>query len=254
MRLFIDISFDGTNYVGWQIQKNGISIQQVLNEKISTLLKIPVSLIGCGRTDTGVHARQFIAHFDVDKEINTSEFLKKLNSFLPNDIAVNNIYYVINEAHARFSAIKRTYRYYITIKKNPFIQKYSLFYKYEINFEKLNIAAEIIKNTKDFTSFTKTQGGQKHCLCNIYECYWKLQDNTLIFTISANRFTRNMVRSIVGTMLEFQRDKFDLSFFNKIIESRDRKFACHSVPAKGLFLEEVIYPDEIYVCKATRKN
>ncbi|MCX7955329.1 MAG: tRNA pseudouridine(38-40) synthase TruA [Bacteroidales bacterium] len=247
MRYFLDISFDGTNYYGWQIQKNQISVQEVLNEKISLLLRETINLVGCGRTDTGVHARQFFAHFDVNNEIDKINFKKKINSFLPEDISVNNIYSVVPNAHARYSAIMRTYRYYISLLKDPFIRKYSFYYRYNVNIELLKIGSSIIKNTKDFTAFTKTQGGQKHCLCEIYECTWTQKNNVLIFTITANRFTRNMVRSIVGTLLEFQRGKFDADYLKKIIDSKDRKMASHSVPPYGLFLEEVKYPTDIFL-------
>ncbi|MGQ9848140.1 MAG: tRNA pseudouridine(38-40) synthase TruA [Bacteroidales bacterium] len=246
MRYFIEIAFDGTKYHGWQKQSNGISIQQVIEEKISLKLKNNICVIGCGRTDTGVHARQFFLHFDWHQRLVLEEFQHNLNRFLPDDIAVKSIHIVKPDAHARFSAVERTYKYYIETKKNPFNRQYSLEFTLPLNIDLMNRACELLLNNDDFTSFSKSHGGQHNNICKLTKCYWEKKDNQLIFTISSNRFTRNMVRSIVGTMIDIGREKISILQFKDIIESRNRRFAGQSVEAKGLFLEEVVYPLEIF--------
>jgi tRNA pseudouridine38-40 synthase len=245
-RYFIDISFDGTAYHGWQRQKNGLSIQQVLEEKFSSKLHENIEITGCGRTDTGVHARQYIAHFDYTKTIAVEDFSFNMNRFLPHDISLNKIFPVIPEAHARFSAIERTYKYYIIRKKNPFYRNYHLELTMLLDVHLMNEACVKLLQTSDFTSFSKLHGGQKDNICTLTECFWKENGDQLIFTISANRFTRNMVRAIVGTMLEIGKQKLSLTEFQQIINSKNRCLAGESVDAKGLFLEKVIYPKDIY--------
>lgn len=246
MRYFLEIAFDGTNYHGWQKQSNGISIQQVIEDKLSLKLKHNVSVVGCGRTDTGVHARQFFLHFDWQENILFNDFLFNLNRFLPSDIVAKCIYIVKPDAHARFSAVERTYKYYIETIKNPFNRRYSLEFTLPLDIESMNRACKLLLKIDDFTSFSKLHGGQHNNLCKLTECFWEKTDKQLIFTISSNRFTRNMVRAIVGTMIDVGRGKISFSQLNDVIASRNRCLAGQSVDAKGLFLEKVVYPKEIF--------
>lgn len=246
MRYFLEIAFDGTKYHGWQKQSNGLSIQQVIEEKLSLKLKHNIRVIGCGRTDTGVHARQFFLHFDWHQSIILNDFLLNLNRFFPNDIAAKSIHIVKPDAHARFSAIERTYKYYIDTQKNPFNRQFSFEFTLPLNIELMNRACELLLHNDDFTSFSKLHGGQHNNLCKLTECFWEKTDQQLIFTISSNRFTRNMVRAIVGTMIDIGMEKVSILKLKNIIESRNRCFAGQSVEAKGLFLEKVVYPIEIF--------
>ncbi len=244
-RYFIDLSFDGTSFSGWQRQKNAISVQQILEEKLSFKLKSHIELVGCGRTDAGVHARQFVAHFDTDVIFDKAELTHSLNRFLPQTIAINEIYNVVGDAHARFSAIERTYKYYIHRCKNPFHLFYSMPYFSPLDVASMNEAAQYLLTVEDFTSFTRLHGGSSHARCKLFCCYWEQNDDMLVFTISANRFTRNMVRAIVGTMLELGRGKINLQDFKHIVEKKNRNVAGESVEAKGLFLDRVVYPENI---------
>lgn len=247
IRYFLEISFDGTAYHGWQKQKNGISVQQMMEEKLSLKLKKTIEVVGCGRTDTGVHAKQFFLHFDYNEKIKLNDFLFKLNRFLPNDIAAQGIYVVKLDANARFSVVERTYKYYIQMQKNPFNRHYSYEFTSTLNLEQMNRACDILMKTNDFTSFSKLHGGQKNNICRLTECNWQKNEQQLIFSISANRFTRNMVRAIVGTMIEIGQGSVSILEFKNIIESHNRCLAGESVPAKGLFLEKVIYPKDIFI-------
>lgn len=246
MRYFLEIAFDGTKYHGWQKQSNGLSIQQVIEEKLSLKLKDNIRVIGCGRTDTGVHARQFFLHFDWHQSIILNDFVFNLNRFLPNDIAAKSIYIVKSDAHARFSAIERTYKYYIDTQKNPFNRQYSFEFTLPLDIDKMNRACELLLMNEDFTSFSKLHGGQQNSVCKLTECFWEKKDKQLIFTISSNRFTRNMVRAIVGTMIDIGSEKVSIMQLKDIIEARNRCLAGQSVEAKGLFLEKVVYPLEIF--------
>jgi len=244
MRYFIEFSFDGTNYSGWQKQKNSVTVQSVLEECLSKLLKNNIKTYGCCRTDAGVHARQFFAHFDVDNIIDVDMIQYKLNLILPHDIAIKKIFLVNEKIHARYSALKRTYVYYLLLNKDPFLIKYSFpVYKYKklIELKLLEKYCEVIRNTKDFTSFTKSKGGQKNNICKIYECYFKNNNNLLEFWITSNRFTRGMVRFIVGTLLKLMIKNAPVNELVKIIEMKNNKFALQIVPANGLFLERVEY-------------
>lgn len=245
LRYFVDISFDGTNFSGWQRQKNAISVQQLLEERFSVKLHKPIELVGCGRTDAGVHARQFVAHFDFDVELKIQDFIFKMNRFLPSSICINDVYAVVSDAHARYSAYERTYKYYISRKKNPFVLNYSLEYTAYLDVKLMNEACQTLLGVNDFSSFTKLHGGSQHSLCELYKCMWEYNEDMLVFTISANRFTRNMVRSIVGTLLDLGKGKITLNEFKDIVIKKDRCFAGESVEAKGLFLEKVYYSDNI---------
>lgn len=246
-RYFLEISYDGTAYHGWQKQKNSLTVQQIIEEKLSLKLKQQINVVGCCRTDTGVHALQFFLHFDSDQIIELDSFLFKLNRFLPIDIVARSIHNVTPEANARFSAIERTYKYFIQTKKNPFNRYYSYEYTMLLDIEKMNKACELLIKNNDFTSFSKLHGGQKNYICKLTECQWEKLDQQLIFTISANRFTRNMVRAIVGTIIEVGKGSINISDFKRIIDLRNRSFASNSVEAKGLFLAKVLYPQDIFL-------
>jgi tRNA pseudouridine38-40 synthase len=249
-RYFLFLSYNGKNYKGWQSQKNGPSVQVELNIALSTLLKEKINVVGCGRTDTGVHAQNFYAHFDsimlsiLEDRI---AFVKKLNSFLPMDIAVFNLYPVTDDANARFSAISRTYEYRITRSKNSFLDDFTYYYNGQLQVRLMNEGARIIMKYSDFTSFSKLHTHVATNNCKIMEAIWKEENDLLVFTITADRFLRNMVRAIVGTLLDLGRQKFEFDDLRNIIESKDRSKAGMSVPAKGLFLVKVNYPDSIFI-------
>jgi len=248
-RYFIFLSFKGTSYHGWQIQPNSVTVQKMIEEALSVVLEEMISVIGAGRTDTGVHASFFCAHFDSShSDLDTNQkILFRLNSFLPKDIAANSIRKVLPDANARYSAISRTYKYYISRAKDPFSDSYSWFLQGDISIQKMNEASIILHNHSDFTSFSKLHSGAKTNICRIYEASWDVTDSKIIFTIKADRFLRNMVRSIVGTIVDIGRGKTDIKGFEEIINSRDRCRAGKSAPAKGLFLVDIEYPDEIYI-------
>lgn len=256
IRCFITLSYDGTRYHGWQIQPNGDSIQQRLQEALSTLLRQPIEVVGAGRTDTGVHARMMVAHFTISQfdDLTISQFdnlAYKLNKLLPQDIAVQDIRQVPDDMHARFSATSRTYHYFIHTRKDPFLQAYSWYVPYKLDFEKMNEAAKVLLEYKDFTSFSKVNTDTKTNLCDITEAYWspiEIANGTSLnskclwrFTITANRFLRNMVRAIVGTLVEVGRGRITIDDMRRIIEAKDRCQAGESVPAKGLFLVDIKY-------------
>lgn len=250
MRYFLNISFVGTGYHGWQTQHNaGNTVQAVCNTAISRIMQHPVTLTGCGRTDAGVHASEFYAHFESDVIISTDnkkKWLYKFNSVLPFSIAVNDILLVKDDANARFNAISRTYRYVITKQKDPFLQGFAHFVPYSLDLNAMNKAARKLKEYKDFSSFKKTHTQNKTDTCVIKHAEWKEEYGKLIFTITADRFLRNMVRSIVGTMLAIGKGKCSLDDFCRIIESKNRTKAGVSVPACGLYLEKVEYSDDIF--------
>ncbi len=243
-RYFIRLSYKGTNYHGWQSQKNAISVQSVINRVLSVKLNEQINVTGAGRTDTGVHARFFMAHFDSrnqELEKNT-KIIYGLNKMLPPDIAIHNIIRVHSDAHSRYDAISRTYEYHIITQKSPFDIDTSYFYTGKLDILAMNKACEILKKYTDFKSFCKSNSGNKTTLCEIYEAKWNTLDNKLIFTIKANRFLRNMVRAITGTLLDVGLQKTSISKFRSIVESKDRKKAGRSVPAQGLFLTHIEYP------------
>lgn len=247
-RYFIEIAYLGTNYCGWQIQPNANTIQAELEKALSTLLREEVSTIGAGRTDTGVHASFFVAHFDsAQKELNKDEkFLVSLNNILPKDIAVKEIIAVIPDAHARFTALSRTYEYRISRHKNPFNINTSWLYKNELDVDKMKRASSKLLFYKDFTSFSKLGSDVKTYNCRIFFALWESQESELVFTIRADRFLRNMVRAIVGTLIDLGRGKISEDEFIQIIEAKDRSMATSTAPAEGLFLTNVEYPVNIF--------
>ncbi|WP_396166357.1 tRNA pseudouridine(38-40) synthase TruA [Flavobacterium sp.] len=242
MRYFLEFAYKGTNYHGWQYQPNATSVQETLNKALSTIFKKEIDLVGAGRTDAGVHAKQMFAHFDLDVEIEVPYYIHKLNSFLPKDIAVLNIYPVQEEAHARFDATKRTYEYHIHTTKDAFESNDSWYYPNSLNIELMNEACKILFNYIDFECFSKVHTDVNTFNCKIYEAHWQQIENRLVFTIAADRFLRNMVRAIVGTMVNIGLEKVSLQEFSTIIEGKDRNKAGFSVPAHGLYLTKVEYP------------
>lgn len=247
-RYFIFFSFKGTYYHGWQVQPNNITVQQVLDDALSTVLNEKISTIGAGRTDSGVHAKFFCAHFDSnshDLALN-KKFIYRLNSFLPKDISVFSVKRVENEANARYSAISRTYKYYITRIKDPFAQSTSWFIYGDINISAMNSAAQRLFNHNDFTSFSRLHSGAKTNICKIHNASWIENGDIIEFTIKADRFLRNMVRAIVGTMVDIGFNKITPDEIDEIINACDRCKAGKSAPAKGLFLVDIEYPEEIF--------
>ena len=242
MRYFLEFAYKGTHYHGWQYQPNAISVQETLNKALTTLFKKEIDLVGAGRTDTGVHAKQMFAHFDLEESIDIPFYIHKLNSFLPKDIAILNIYLVHDDAHARFDAIKRTYEYHIHTKKDAFESDDSWYYQNELNIDKMNEACKILFNHSDFECFSKVNTDVNTFNCTIYEANWTQVNSRLVFTISADRFLRNMVRAIVGTMVNIGLEKISVDHLTEIIESKDRNKAGFSVPAQGLYLTKVEYP------------
>jgi tRNA pseudouridine38-40 synthase len=244
MRYFIKLAYNGTHYHGWQMQPNAVTVQETLNKALSIILTAEIEIMGAGRTDTGVHAREMFAHFDFETSIETKKTIQKLNSFLPKDIVVYDLFLVNDTAHARFDAKKRTYEYHICTQKNPFLQDLSLYYHQKLNVDLMNKAAHLLLNYTDFQCFSKVNTDVNTFNCTLYEAYWKEENDLLIFTISADRFLRNMVRAIVGTLLNVGLEKISLADFIKIIESKNRSEAGFSVPAQGLFLTKIDYAFE----------
>lgn len=241
MRYFIEFSYNGVNYFGYQIQPNEISVQEVLEKALSTILREKIKTTGAGRTDTGVHAKKMFAHFDTEQSI-SEKLVYQLNRFLPSDIAVHRIFEVQKDFHARFDATFRKYEYYINLGKNPFTEKTSWqYWKGNLDVKKMNIACQILSEYKDFTSFAKVGGDNKTNFCEIYKAQWEQNGNELKLSISANRFLRNMVRAIVGTMMEIGQGKINPEEIRTIIAAKNRNLAGVSAPARGLFLVDVGY-------------
>ena len=248
-RYFIYLAYDGTNYHGWQLQPNGISIQECLMKALSTILRKETEVIGAGRTDTGVHASLMVAHFDYEGELpDLSQMADKLNRLLPPDISIFHIRPVVSTAHARFDARARTYKYYITTRKYPFNRYYRYRIHNALDFEQMNRAARILFEYSDFTSFSKLHTDVKTNLCKVTQAEWTQEDDTTwVFTIRADRFLRNMVRAIVGTLLEVGRGKMSLDDMRRVIEEKDRGKAGMSVPGNALFLVNIEYPEELFI-------
>jgi tRNA pseudouridine38-40 synthase len=248
MRYFIYLEFDGSAYSGWQIQPHSPSVQQTLEEALALFLRQNVSVTGAGRTDAGVHASEMVAHFDLDEPQDCGWMRGKLNGILPQDIAVHRIVPVKADAHARFDATARTYKYYVALNKSAFNRNYSWFLPNEPDFEMMNRAAEILMKTVDFTSFSKLHTDTRTNDCHVTEAGWEmLPDGRWVFTITADRFLRNMVRAIVGTLMEVGRGRLTIDGFQRIIDSKDRCSAGDSAPAQGLFLYKIVYPDNLFV-------
>jgi tRNA pseudouridine38-40 synthase len=248
MRFFITLSYNGQNYVGWQIQPNGLTVQELLQNALSTILHENIKVVGAGRTDTGVHARKMVAHFDWNGErFSENQLKRKLNSFLPKDIAIQEIQEVQPDAHARFSAMSRTYKYYITTEKDAFLYPFKHRLFYALDMEAMNRLCPILKEYKDFTSFSKLHSAAITNICRIEEAHWEKIGNDYVFTITADRFLRNMVRAIVGTLIEAGRGQLDEQGFRDVIEGKNRHLAGNSAPGHALFLENVEYPEGIWL-------
>lgn len=248
-RYFIYLAYDGTNYHGWQIQPNGASVQEMLNKALATFLRDEnIEVVGAGRTDAGVHARLMVAHFDVDRELDCESVTDKLNRILPPDISVYCVKPVKSEAHARFDATYRTYKYYITTKKNPFGRQYSWRVFQKLDFNMMNEAAQTLFDYIDFTSFSKLHTDVKTNNCKIMHAQWtQCGEDEWVFTIQADRFLRNMVRAVVGTLVEVGKGKLSVEDFRKVIEEKNRCSAGTSVPGNALFLVDVGYPDDLFI-------
>jgi tRNA pseudouridine38-40 synthase len=241
------LNFKGTKFHGWQRQINAPSIQEEVEKALGKLLKETIEITGAGRTDAGVHAKYYIAHFDVSNSINDiSKLIYQLNCTLPYDIAVQNIFKVKDNAHARFDAISRTYEYHITLVKDAFAKEYSLYLHKLPDLNILNEVCKILFEYNDFTSFSKLHSDNKTNICKIYNANWKTEGNNIIFTICADRFLRNMVRAIVGTMLDVGFGKITIAEFKNITELKNRNHAGSSVPAQGLYLTKIDYPVSIF--------
>lgn len=246
MRYFIELSYNGQAYHGWQYQPNANSVQEMLEKSLSSILGENIAIIGAGRTDTGVHAEQMFAHFDTEVELDENlEY--KLNSFLPKDIAIHDIFKVRDAAHARFDAISRTYKYRISLKKNVFTYNNSYFLKQNLEISKMQKASKILFQYKDFKCFSKSNTDVKTYYCNVMQCDWEEINNEIVLTIKADRFLRNMVRAIVGTMINIGLSKITIEDLHAIIKSKDRGEAGYSVPAHGLYLTQVEYPNDIRI-------
>lgn len=247
-RFFITLSYNGKNYVGWQIQPNGMSVQQALQDALSVILRKDVMVVGAGRTDAGVHAREMIAHFDWDRDnFSADDLVYKLNNFLPKDISLSSIREVHPDAHARFSAVSRTYKYFVTTVKEPFLHEYTYRLFFQPDIDRMNTLCDILKEYSDFTSFSRLHTDVKTNNCRIEYARWEKKGDIYEFTIQADRFLRNMVRAIVGTLLQAGRGQLDEQGFRHIIEAKNRNVAGDSAPGHALFLEKVIYPDDIWL-------
>ena len=258
MRFFITFSYNGTRYCGWQRQPNGIAVQEELEKALTTILRTPIELTGAGRTDAGVHALNMVAHFDIADDttvdcrlltVDTKRLINNLNSLLPYDIAVKKVERVTDEAHARFDALSRKYEYHIITHKNPFLKEQACRIHFPLNMELMNEAAKVLFEYEDFTSFSKLHTDVKTNNCTIMEAYWQQRGEELVFTIKANRFLRNMVRAIVGTLMEVGRERLTIEGFRQVIEAKNRCSAGHLVPACGLYFIEAEYPEKINITK-----
>lgn len=248
MRLFFEVAYKGTNYHGWQLQNNAITVQEEINKVISTICRADVNIIGSGRTDAGVHCEQQFFHADVDTSLSLMELQFKMNSMLPFDIAINSIQKVAPEAHARFDAIARSYEYRINQKKSAFIKELSYYFYKPLDISVMNAAAKQLTNgEQDFESFSKVKTEVNNFRCTITDAIWEQDGESLVFRITANRFLRGMVRAIVGTLLEVGLKKINVEDFKRIISDKDRTKAGRAVPPEGLFLTTVIYPESIFI-------
>lgn len=243
MRYVMSLAFKGTRYHGWQKQQNVLSVQSVLDEKLSLLIGTNIETLGCGRTDTGVHAKEFYAHFDAPKSINTEQVLFKLNQILPNDIAVYSVTEVEADFNARFDALTRTYEYIISTNHNPFMIEQAWYQYGKLDIEAMNRAGSLLLGKKDFESFSKVHTQVNNFICEVHEAHWRIEGDQLIFTITANRFLRNMVRAIVGTLVNIGKGKMSYQEIENILAKKDRCEAGQSVPAHGLYLTRIVYPN-----------
>jgi len=249
LRYFIELSYNGKNYHGWQIQPNAISVQEVLEQALSTITQQEIGIVGAGRTDAGVHATQIFAHFDIDEVLEEQLFVYKLNAVLPKSIVVENVFRVMDDSHARFHAVKRSYEYRVITKKDPFLHEYTHLVKLPLDVDKMNEAAKILLEYTNFKCFSKVKTEVHTFNCDVSHAEWSYVGNQLIFSVSANRFLRNMVRAIVGTLLNVGLGKIEVASIHDIVKSENRGEAGVSVPAQGLYLTQVEYPENIVYVK-----
>ena len=246
-RYFLELSYKGTPFHGWQIQGNAFTVQECIESALSTYFRKPVTIMGSGRTDTGVHASMQVCHFDMEEEFDKEKFLRAINGILPKEIAVSAIRPVKPDAHARFDAESRSYVYRIIFQKNPFLDEIAWLSYFTPNVEKMNLAAEALLKHEDFECFSKVHTEVTHFRCKIKSAHWEQKDGELLFHITANRFLRGMVRAIVGTLMEIGLGKREPEEMDEIILSKNRAKAGKSAPARGLFLSRIIYPNQIYL-------
>lgn len=241
-RYFIKLSFRGAPFHGWQIQPNALSVQEEVERALSTILRTPIAIVGAGRTDTGVNARTMYAHFDYEGDLQEKgKILVSLNRLVGKDIAIHDIIPVADDAHARFDATQRTYKYFVAFEKTPFFYPLSWYCPHGLDLDMMNKAAKLLLTTDDFTSFAKLHSDAKTNICKVTEAEWKMEDNMAVFTISADRFLRNMVRAVVGTLVDVGRGKMTLDQFQKVIDRKDRCSAGQSMPGEALFLWDITY-------------
>lgn len=245
MRYFFEIAYKGTRFHGWQRQNNATTVQETVEECLSVMLKTPVEIVASGRTDAGVHCKQQFFHTDLEELADNNNFIWKLNSFLPEDISIESIHEVPDEAHARFDAVSRSYEYHIHTGKSPFLNGLSSRYYKEPDLELMSTACEFLLGEQDFKSFSKTKTDVNTFICRIFEARWEQRDDNFVFHISANRFLRGMVRAIVGTMIDIGSGKFPPQNMKSIIAAKNRKAASSAAPAEGLYLTRVVYPSHI---------
>lgn len=247
MRYFFEISYNGTRYHGWQNQANAVGVQQIVEDGMSKIFRQEIAIVGSGRTDTGVHCVQQFFHADVQGAFDSKTWLQKLNSFLPKDIAIHAIYPVKAQAHARYDAVERSYEYKITRVKDPLLTGLAYYFFRELDISTMNKAAALLHGMHDFECFSKVKTDVNHFICNVKKARWNQKDDLLVFTITANRFLRGMVRAIVGTLLDVGTGKLTEKDFQEIIMGKDRKKAGMNVPPEGLYLVKVKYPRSIYL-------
>lgn len=247
-RYFIDLSFNGSQFHGWQRQKNAVSVQQTIEEGLSTILRKEMEITGAGRTDTGVHARQMIAHFDLEGDLGDPDRLQfQLDGILGSEIAIHSIRKVKEDAHARFDASGRTYFYHLLQRKDPFFKELAYHHLRDLDFFDMNKAAQYLLGKQDFSSFSRSNTQTKTNLCTVEKAEWKEVNEQWVFEIKADRFLRNMVRAIVGTLLEIGEGKRSVEEMKEVIAKQDRKYAGVSAPAHGLYLVHIDYPNSIYL-------
>jgi tRNA pseudouridine38-40 synthase len=247
MRYFFEITYHGKNYHGWQTQSNAVGIQQVVEVVLGKLLREKISIVGSGRTDTGVHCVQQFFHADIDKSFDEDALIIRLNSFLPKDIAVRSIHIVKPQASARYDARERTYEYHITRKKDPLREGLAFYYFKPLDMTTLREATSLLIGIHDFECFSKVKTDVNHFRCEIKKAHWNQRNDLLVFTVTANRFLRGMVRAVVGTLLEVGTRKISVEDFKHILKSKDRKKAGMNVPPEGLYLMRVKYPKSIFI-------
>ena len=245
-RFCIEMAYDGSAFCGWQVQPTMPSVQQLMQDSLGMLLHEPIEVTGCGRTDTGVHTAYYVMHFDAMSPVDTEDLLLRLNRFLKSNVRIYSVQAVDSGFHARFDAVQREYRYYVALQKSPFFSQYSWFLPINADVDDLNRVSAVLYEYSDFTSFSKLHGNAKTNICHIKLAQWQQHDDILVFTIRADRFLRNMVRAVVGTLVEVAKGRVDEAGFRSIIEAKNRCESGQSVPAHGLFLTDVVYPENLF--------